>query len=166
MVPHPHAPADVRLPPYSRPLSRRSGRFVEEPLLFHTLVRRALPWRRRLAALLLGGLLLALVDCDATPRELGHSHAPDQAGQAALAEPETPEPPEAGHPTGPCHSYDLAASVERRPQPLASMPAEAAFEVAATTVAEPSPAARPVEPSAPRALTGRSRLTVVCIWRI
>lgn len=134
---------------------------------FHPLVHSALPWCRRLAALLLGGLLLALVDCDAASRELGHTHAPDLARQAVHAEPGTPEAEHAEHPAGPCHSYDVAASVERRPQPPPPLTAATVAPVIDPAAeATPVPTARPVERRAPRALAGRSRLTAVCTWRI
>jgi hypothetical protein len=138
---------------------------VEEPLPFHTLIHRTRPGCRRLAALLLGGLLLTLVDCDAAPRELGQTHhAQGRAWQEVHAEPETPE---AQHPAGPCTSYDVAALAERRPQPLPSLTAAAVLVAGEAVAAEPSVAAdRPDERRAPRALAGRSRLTVVCRWRI
>ncbi|WP_443286237.1 hypothetical protein [Streptomyces sp. 6N223] len=113
----------------------------------------------------MGGLLLTLVDCDAAPRELGHAHhAQGLAWREVHAEPETPE---AQHPAGPCTSYDVAALTERRPQPLPPLTAATvAVVVDPAAEATPSTIARPVERRVPRALAGRSRLSVVCRWRI
>jgi hypothetical protein len=114
----------------------------------------------------LGGLLLALIDCDAASRELGHTHAPELVRQAVHAEPGTPEAEHAEHAAGACHSYDVAASVERRPQPPPLTAATVAVVIDPAAGATPSPTARPAKRRAERAVAGRSRLTVLCTWRI
>lgn len=160
----------------SLPTSARGAGAVphaEELLPPHPHTRRALspgsPWYRRVVALVLCGLLLTALDCAGPHQESDHPRAQAQTASgppAATVTSTRPDTPEMVHGAGSCAPLGLAGlSTPRSPAPSRDLAATAGV-VPAWAAAPFLAVVRAREEHVDRALSGASRLTVVCRWRI